>query len=76
MKKVKEYYVCDRCNKELEKKYVVFAFESGYRWDLCAECANIFEEYKGKCDILEEKAKKIQEEYNFGSYLAMKDDKK
>ena len=23
-----------------------------------------------------EKAKKIQEEYNFGSYLAMKDDKK
>lgn len=72
MKKIKEYYICDRCNKELSKADVVFVFESRYQYDLCIECANVFEEYKEKYGILEEKAKRLQQEYNFGSYLAEK----
>lgn len=72
MKKIKEYYICDRCNKELSKADVVFVFESRYQYDLCTECANVFEEYKEKYGILEEKAKRLQKQYNFGSYLAEK----
>lgn len=67
MKKTREYVICDRCKKEMEK--INFGYDYKFRYELCDECYGYFKQYK------EEKAELIQminateEKYKFGIYL-------
>ena len=72
MKKIKEYYICDRCKKELTEKdtcYEVRDFINAYNYDLCDNCYKEYEEYKSRVKDLDKEVKEMTELYKFGKYL-------
>lgn len=73
MIKTKEYYVCDRCKKEIEdyseKENNVCDGYNAYFYDLCKECKVDYEEYTRKLAGLNKTYKTLSEKYKFGKYL-------
>lgn len=71
MKKIREYYICDRCFKEIEKPIIEYDYQ--YMYELCEKCSKDFKKYKDSRDYLETRFDEITKEYKFGKYLP-KDD--
>lgn len=69
MKKIKEYYICDRCKKELQEDDFIGVCGDMYFYDLCKECKKDYDEYTEKIKKLEKKWNGITKEYQFGKYL-------
>lgn len=76
-KKTREYYICDRCKKELEKdtRYEVGDFINAYSYDLCDNCYKEYEEYKSRVESLDKKVKEMTKLYRFGKYLPKEEPK-
>ena len=71
-KKTREYYICDRCKKELTEKdtrYEVGDFINAYNYDLCDDCYKEYEEYKSRVEDLDKEVKKMTKLYRFGKYM-------
>lgn len=70
MKKIKEYYICDRCKKELNEEDINNICDgiTAYFYDLCEECKKEYDEFKKEYKILENKAEELKEKYKFGKY--------
>ena len=64
----KEIYICDRCEKELEKKEVKQKFDGYHQYELCSECADIYEKYKEEIKTVEQKVDNINKNFKFGKY--------
>ena len=75
MKKTKEYYICDRCKKELEKDDFkdICGFE--YFYDLCKECKKEFDKYEIEVKELDKKFDDITKKYKFGKYIPKEETK-
>ena len=67
MKKIKEYYICDRCFEELEKPNYCYDYQ--YCYHLCDRCKKIYEKYKKEIKLLEYKYDRITKNFKFGKYL-------
>lgn len=76
MKKIKEYYICDRCNKGLgyysEENRICDEYNA-YFYDLCEQCNKKYKEYEEKIKELDIKFKEITKEYKFGKFLPRED---
>lgn len=71
--KIKEYYVCDKCKKEIEDysikvNHVCDSFNA-YFYDLCSECKDAFDKYDCEIKTLRDQAEKLTEKYMFGRYM-------
>lgn len=64
----KEIYICDRCEKELEKEEVKQKFDVMGIYELCSECAEIYEKYKEEIKAVEQKLDNINKNFKFGKY--------
>ena len=69
MKFIKEYYICDRCKKEVSKKDRFLTYYGPYCYDLCNECKTMYDEFRKKESILEQNADNLEKKYKFGKYL-------
>lgn len=71
MKKINEYYICDRCKKEISKEERNNTCDgiNAYLYDLCEECKKNYDDYKKEYSILESKADELSKKYKFGKYL-------
>lgn len=73
MKKVKEYYICDRCKEELlDEPELVFAY--GYNYELCNECKDMFDNYIHDLKELDKEFDRIEQKYKFGKHLPKGED--
>ena len=69
MKMIKEYFICDRCNKTLTDKERNFVVDYMYAYDLCDDCTTVFKEYRKKLEVLIDKEDKLNRKYKFRKYL-------
>lgn len=69
MKKIREYYVCDRCKKEYPGTQLIVTYDYEYRYDLCVECKKVFDKYEKDIELAKAKIDRISENYKFGKYL-------
>lgn len=69
MKMIKEYFICDRCNKTLTDKERNFVVDYMYAYDLCDDCTTVFKEYRIKLEALIDKEDKLNRKYKFRKYL-------
>lgn len=69
MKKIREYYICDRCKKEIDKDKINKAFYTNWYYELCDDCFEKYKELDDKLDKLKKKWEKLEKEYQFGNYL-------
>lgn len=77
MLKTREYYVCDRCQKEIkEGEEISTVLDTPYRYELCENCKKKYDEMEEKVNkhrkALEEEYKK----YQFGEFLPIIKDTK
>ena len=71
-KKTREYYICDRCKKELpdkEARHEVWDLINAYTYDLCDDCHKEYEEYKSRVEDLDKEVKEMTKLYRFGEYM-------
>lgn len=73
MKKIKEYYICDRCKKELEEDDYICVCSNIYFYDLCKDCKIDFDKYKSETKKLEQKYDEITKKYQFEKYLPVEE---
>lgn len=75
MKKVKEYYICDRCKKELDKDELkkIGDIYNAYTYELCEQCENDYYSYDIHMKAIYENAKALTEGHNFGKYMYQED---
>lgn len=71
MLKRKEYHICDRCKKEIDK--INSAFDFQYCYELCDDCMDKFKEYDKKRSSLEKAIIKLAKKYQFNKYLPKED---
>lgn len=69
MKMIKEYFICDRCNKILTDKERNFVVDYMYAYDLCDECTIVFKEYRKELGALIDKEDELNRKYKFRKYL-------
>lgn len=69
MKKIREYYICDRCNKEILKEEINYIYYNQWHYELCDNCKEIFELFEIKVNNLKNQRKELEKEYQFGIYL-------
>lgn len=69
MKRIKEFYICDRCKKEINKEEINEIFDYGYHYELCKECKDIHVEFDKKVNSLKKKWESLEKLYKFGEYL-------
>ena len=67
MKKIREYHICDRCFKEIEKPIIEYDYQ--YMYELCEECDKFYKDYDKLINELIDKIDKIRKDYRFGQYL-------
>lgn len=72
MRKIREYHLCDRCNKEIDEKKLSVCYDNTYKFELCDECKEIFDKYKEELKQVDMKKDRISKKYNFGKYLIKK----
>lgn len=70
-KEMKEYYVCDRCKKEITEDghYDVMDGINAYYYDLCDKCYKDYEEYKSQVGKLDEEIREITKVHKFGRHM-------
>lgn len=71
-KKTREYYICDRCKKEIteeDTRYEVGDFINACNYDLCDDCYKAYEEYKSRVEDLDKEVKEMTKTYRFGKYM-------
>lgn len=69
MRKTREYYICDRCKKEIDKDKINKTFYINWYYELCDDCFEKYKEFDNKLNKIKEKWKKLEKEYQFGDYL-------
>ena len=69
MKKIREYYICDRCKKEIDEDKINKAYYTGWYYQLCDDCFKKYKEFKDLIEKLKKKWEKLEQEYQFGKYL-------
>ena len=69
MLKTKEYHICDRCKKEIEKEKINFAPYHRWCYELCDECNKDFLKFKNEVEDVEKYWETLEKEYQFGEYL-------
>ena len=69
MKKIKEYYICDRCKRAFEKDVLVNICEDLYFYDLCKECKKFYDKYVAEIKEIDKMYDEITKKYRFGKYL-------
>ncbi len=74
MKKIREYYICDRCKKELEENKINHEFYNMWCYDLCDKCKELFNSFETKVNSLKNQWQDLEIEYKFGTYLPREDD--
>ena len=67
MKKIREYHICDRCFKEIEKPIIEYDYQ--YMYELCEECDKCYKDYDKLTNELIDKIDKIRKDYKFGQYI-------
>jgi hypothetical protein len=75
MLKTKEYYICDRCKKEIDKDKINKRYDNMYSYELCDECSIDFDNYKLEIKRLENEYEEYGKLYKFGKYLPKDDEK-
>lgn len=75
MKKVKEYYICDRCKKEIGEDDFRGVCSNLYFYDLCKNCKEDFDKYQSETKELEQKYDEIMKKYQFEKYLPREESK-
>lgn len=69
MKKVRKYYICDRCKKELEENKINRVYYQMWAYDLCDKCKELFDLFETKTNSLKNDWQDLEMEYKFGTYL-------
>lgn len=69
MKKIREYYICDRCKEEISEGKIHIVPDMMYRYELCDRCFGIYKKYRSEINLLEAKYDRISECYKFRKYL-------
>lgn len=69
MKKIKEYYICDRCKEEISEDKRNIAPDMMYCYELCDRCFGIYKKYRSEIKLLDAKYDRISKCYKFGKYL-------
>ena len=69
MKKIREYYICDRCKKEINEEEINKAYYTSWYYELCNKCYEDFNEFKNKTEKIRNKWEQLEQEYQFGRYL-------
>ena len=54
MEKIKKYYICDRCKKEIAKEDINYICDglTMYNYELCKECKETYKEFNEEYRIL------------------------
>ena len=69
MKKVKEYYICDRCKKEFDKNKLYVCNYNMWSYDLCEYCKKDLETLELAVNNYLDLIRDEEERYQFGRYL-------
>lgn len=69
MKKIEEYYICDRCKSKTSKELLWDVYDYARHYELCDKCKGEFDLYQCKTEKLKKEREKLEKEYKFGEYL-------
>ncbi len=69
MKKIREYYICDRCKEEISEDKRNIAPDVMYCYELCNRCFEIYVKYRKEINLLNDKYDRISKNFKFGKYL-------
>ena len=69
MKKIKEYYICDRCKSEIKKEEIYEVFDYTYHYEFCNVCKDVYDEFAIHVNALKRNWDRLEEKYKFGKYL-------
>lgn len=69
MLKNREYYICDRCKKEIDEEEKHIACDYAYMYDLCQNCYDDYKKLKGNVEKYYELIDEEYKKYSFGKYL-------
>jgi len=73
MKKTREYHICDRCKKEIDKDKINYTPYEMWFYELCDKCNELFDIFIKQINKLKNEWQDLEIEYQFGTYLP-KDD--
>lgn len=59
MRKIKKYYICDRCKKEINEEEINKVFDN-YFYDLCNKCKKIYDEYSKRVEGLKKSWEELE----------------
>lgn len=76
MKKTKEYYICDRCKKEIDENKINTKIYLNWYYQLCDDCFKKYKEFDNKIDKLKKEWEKLEKDYEFGDYLPKNEETK
>ena len=69
MKKIKEYYICDRCKKEINKPYFVCDGITYCNYELCKDCKETYDKFIEEYQTIQNKFDELNKKYKFGKWL-------
>ena len=69
MRKIEEYYICDRCKTKTSKEKLYDVYDYVYHYELCDVCKGNFDLYQCKVEKLKKEWEELEKEYKFGKYL-------